>query len=241
MKLCESLLEEKMSAKVNAVGIASVMLLVLTSCGGSDNDTGSGNGNKMVNGVPQESRGCGPGRSAPNSVSGWDNFKQHVYNCNFDYVIQNYQSNNNNNYQNNNNYYGGYNYGYMQPLIAEYSYAVTSCDQYSGCYPVGSMAVSVELDPSNGRIVSIVDSRRNVSNQSQAHESIKNLIVGNTSNVRKYGPTAYQFDKGGYRYVVDLEWPMIANPVSKQPITNNNNNNYSGSTQGYWITGENHY
>lgn len=232
-------------AKLWNLSVVATAALLAVSCG-SDNDTG-GNGSGIgINGAPVSSSGCSTSKSSPGSAGNWDQFKQHVYNCNFDYIIQNVSSYTNNytNYNNTQNStytYGSYNtgsnYNYsgsMMPLMAEYHYNDVRCDQYSGCYPSGgTRRVSVELNQSNGSISSIVDFRSNVNSQSAAHNRLKDLVIGDIKNIEKVNDKAYEFTKGDRRYRVDLTWPMAANPVMDIPVNSNASNQ-----QGYWIAQE---
>ena len=208
--------------------VGLIMLMVLASCG-SDNETGNSGNNSAANGVPSDSRGCNKNRRAPNSPGNWEAFKQHIYNCNFDYLDPNIA---NQNFNNSNNYWGGY----FGPQIFEYYYNRLTCDNWS-CYTSGTLRVTAQINPNNGNISNISDQRRNVTSVNQAHSFLKNLVVGSVRNVQRsnYSPLAYQFDKGGKRYVIDLQWPMIANPVSEQIIPNNDNNSRG---EGYAISHE---
>jgi len=223
------------------LSVVLLAALLAASCG-SDNDTGDkGSGGFLANGAPVTSSDCNPGKTAPSSVSGdWNAFKQHVYNCNFDYIIDNsssYSNNYNYNYGNYGNNSGYYNYGNyaMMPLTAEYVYSTLRCDQWSGCYSVGSNYVTVGLNQNDGGIHSITDFRFGSQSQASAHSRLKSLVL-NVTDVRKVYEKAFEFSKNGRVYIIDLEWPMVANPVSDKPL-----NAETTEQNGYQISSERHF
>lgn len=212
-------------SKLWNLSVVMLAAFMAASCG-SDNKAGSGNG-VSANGVPSTSSSCSTSKTS-GSAGSWDALKQSVYNCQFDYVVQNISAYTNNSY---NGY--GYNYGYsILPLVVQFSYSMVQCDQYGGCYNAGGTNyVSVDLNQNTGAISSIVDFRSSNTTEAQAHNRLKNLVL-NVSDVRQVGTKSWEFRKSGRKYVIDLEWPMIANPVSDTPVDT------SSSQQGYWISGE---
>jgi hypothetical protein len=206
-------------AKLWNLSVMATAALLAVSCG-SDNDTG-GSGNGIgINGAPATSSNCSPSKSMPSSRGNWDQFKQHIYNCNFDPVAGNQGGN-----------YGGYS---MIIPTKTFVYSRVNCEY--GCYESGGYReLSVDFNQDGGSVRSIVDFRSSVSSERQAHDRIKNLVIGSVSNVQQSNNSnmAYTFVKGGRRYMIDLSWPMIANPVMDIPA-----NDESSDQNGYWISGE---